>query len=93
MTSSNEPRARKLTAAHALLVDLLSAGPVPVADCLERAAEVGISERTLYEDRRRLPITCGDAINFSATSPTYQELKIKFSSFVTGAVARVVSSS
>jgi hypothetical protein len=47
---------RKLTAAHALLVDLLSAGPVPVADCLERAAEVGISERTLYEARRRLPI-------------------------------------
>ena len=47
---------RKLTAAHALLVDLLSAGPVPVADCLERAAEVGISGRTPYEARRRLPI-------------------------------------
>ena len=53
---------RKLTAAHALLLDLLSGGrSMPVASCLSRASEADISQRTLYEARARLPIICIEA--------------------------------
>ena len=56
---------RKLSLAHRLLVDLLAAGAQPVASCLDRAAEVGISMRTLYEARKRLPIECIGRPGFS----------------------------
>ena len=49
---------RKLSAAHALLVKILSAGPQFVASCITLAAEAGLSTRTLFEARRRLPIEC-----------------------------------
>ena len=51
-------RPRKLAAAHALLVDLLAGGPQLVASCITLAAEAGLSTRTLFEARRRLPIEC-----------------------------------
>jgi hypothetical protein len=53
---------RKLTRAHALLVDLLVGGPQLVASCVTWAREAGISQRTLYEARRRLPIECIDRV-------------------------------
>jgi hypothetical protein len=50
---------KKLTAAHALLVDLLSHGrSMMVASCVALAAEAGLSMRTLFEARRRLPVEC-----------------------------------
>jgi hypothetical protein len=50
---------RKLVAAHALLCELLHDGePRLIADCLEQAAEIGISHRTVFEARARLPIVC-----------------------------------
>ena len=55
-------RPRKLSAAHALLVELLSAGrSMAVASCITIAAEHGLSMRTLYEARRRLPVECDRA--------------------------------
>jgi hypothetical protein len=48
-------RARKLAAAHALLVDLLARGPVMISVCVDRAAEIGISRGTVYAALRRLP--------------------------------------
>ena len=53
---------RKLTAAHELLVDLLSNGrSMMVASCIGAATEAGLSMRTLFEARKRLPIVCDRA--------------------------------
>ena len=48
----------KLRRAHALLVDWLSHGPQPVASCITWAMEAGLSQRTVYEARRRMRIAC-----------------------------------
>jgi len=53
---------RKLGRAHALLIDLLVGGPQLVASCVTWAREAGVSQRTLYEARRRLPIECIDRV-------------------------------
>src|SRR5262245_8972925 len=50
---------RKLQAAHRLLVGLLADGkPRPIEHCIAEAAALGISQRTLYEARARMPIDC-----------------------------------
>jgi hypothetical protein len=46
-------------------VDLLAGGPQLVASCITLAAEAGLSTRTLFEARRRLPIECIDREPFS----------------------------
>jgi hypothetical protein len=46
-------------------IDGLPPGPVPVASCLTEAADAGLSPRTLYEARRRLPIVCVDRVGAS----------------------------
>src|ERR1700716_2868831 len=39
-----------------MLVELLGRGAVPIVFCTERAREFGISERTLFKARSKLPI-------------------------------------
>jgi hypothetical protein len=66
---------KKLSLAHRLLVDMLAAGAQPVASCLDRAAEVGISQRTLHEARRRLPIECMVALALVLAGGGWQTLQ------------------
>jgi hypothetical protein len=51
---------KKLVAAHEMLLAMLADGPKPVADCIAAAHAAGLSQRTLYEARRRMPVVCVD---------------------------------
>ena len=53
---------KKLTAAHALLLDLLSHGrSMMVASCIAAATVAGLSMRTLFEAQKRMEIECDRA--------------------------------
>lgn len=49
---------RKLVAAAELLVDTLRQGPAPLKSILEASRAAGLSDRTLFEARARLPVVC-----------------------------------